>query len=107
VIDIPDLFTGQSVQDDLVLVAGDALYVPRAPVFYLYGEAQKPGPYRIERGMTVMQALAAGGGITLRGSQNRLRLHRAGPDGAVVQSVPRLTDPVQPNDVLFVRESLF
>jgi len=107
VIDIPELFTGQSVQDDIVLAAGDALYVARAPVFYVYGEAQKPGPYRIERGMTVMQALAAGGGITLRGSQNRLRLHRAGPDGAVVQSTPQLTDAVQPNDVLFVRESLF
>jgi polysaccharide export outer membrane protein len=106
-IDIPSLFTGQPVQNDLVLVAGDALYVPRAPVFYLSGQAQRPGPYRIERGMTVMQALAAGGGITPRGSQNRLRLHRAGPDGAVVQSVPQLSDPVQPNDVLFVRESLF
>ena len=107
VIDIPALFSGEGGQDDLVLVAGDALFVPRAPVFYLYGEAQKPGPYRIERGMTVMQALAAGGGITPRGSQNRLRLHRAGPDGSVLQTTPQLTDPVQANDVLFVRESLF
>lgn len=107
VIDIPALFSGQSAQDDIVLAAGDALFIPRAPVFYLYGEAQKPGPYRIERGMTVMQALAAGGGITPRGSQNRLRLHRTAPDGRVVQSVPELTDLVQPNDVLFVRESLF
>ena len=107
VIDIPRLFTGESAQDDVVLQAGDALFIPRAPVFYLYGEAQKPGPYRIERGMTVMQALAAGGGITPRGSQNRLRLHRTSPDGGVVQSTPQLTDPVQPNDVLFVRESLF
>ncbi len=107
VIDIPRLFTGDASQDDIVLKAGDALFIPRAPVYYLSGEAQRPGPYRIERGMTVMQALAAGGGITPRGSQNRLRLHRAGPDGAVVQSTPQLTDPVQPNDVLFVRESLF
>ncbi len=104
---VPALFSGASSQDDIVLAAGDALFIPRAPVFYLYGEAQKPGPYRIERGMTVMQALAAGGGITPRGSQNRLRLHRTGPDGAVVQSTPQLTDLVQPNDVLFVRESLF
>ncbi len=107
VIDIPSLFSGQTSQEDIVLSGGDALFIPRAPVFYLYGEAQKPGPYRIERGMTVMQALAAGGGITPRGSQNRLRLHRTGPDGTVVQSTPQLTDPVQPNDVLFVRESLF
>ncbi len=107
VIDIPSLFSGDTTQQDLVLQAGDALFIPRAPVFYLYGQAQRPGPYRIERGMTVMQALAAGGGITPRGSQNRLHLHRAGPDGTIVQSTPQLTDLVQPNDVLFVRESLF
>lgn len=107
VIDIPSLFTGASEQDDILLQGGDALYVPRAPVFYIYGEAQRPGPYRIERGMTVMQALAAGGGITPRGSQRRLHLHRAGPDGQVVQSVPQLGDLVQPNDVIYVRESLF
>jgi polysaccharide export outer membrane protein len=76
-------------------------------MFYIYGEAQRPGYYRVERGMTVMQALASGGGITPRGSQNRLRLTRTQPDGAVVQTEPRLTDPVQPGDVLFVRESLF
>lgn len=107
VIDIPGLFTGASEQDDIVLEGGDTLFVPRAPVFYIYGEAQRPGPYRIERGMTVMQALAAGGGITARGSQRRLHLHRAGADGQVIQSTPDLGDLVQPNDVIYVRESLF
>ncbi len=107
VIDIAALFSGGSPEDDILLAAGDSLYVPRAPLFYIYGEAQKPGPYRVERHMTVMQALAAGGGPTARGSHSRLRLHRAGPDGAVVQSTPELTDLVQPGDVIFVRESLF
>jgi polysaccharide biosynthesis/export protein len=106
-IDIPALFAGPHSQDDILLSAGDTIYVSKAPMFYIYGEAQRPGPYRIERGMTVMQALAQGGGTTPRGSQDRLRLHRTGADGAVVQTVPRLTDPIQPNDVLFVRESLF
>ena len=106
-IDIPALFVGNRSQDDIVLAAGDTLYVNKAPMYYIYGEAQKPGPYRIERGMTVMQALAQGGGTTNRGSQDRLRLHRARADGTVEQTVPRLTDPVQPNDVLYVRESIF
>jgi polysaccharide biosynthesis/export protein len=106
-IDIPALFAGARSQDDIMLAAGDTLYVNKAPMYYIYGEAQKPGPYRIERGMTVMQALAQGGGTTNRGSQDRLRLHRTSSDGSVVQTVPRLTDPVQPGDVLFVRESIF
>ena len=107
VIDIPGLFLNARQQDDILLASGDTLYVNKAPVFYIYGEAQRPGPYRIERGMTVMQALAQGGGPTARGSQNRLHLHRTRVDGVVVQTVPRLTDPVLPGDVLFVRESIF
>jgi polysaccharide biosynthesis/export protein len=106
-IDIPALFAANRSADDIVLSAGDTLYVNKAPTYYIYGEAQKPGPYRIERGMTVMQALAQGGGTTPRGSQNRLRLHRTKADGTVEQTVPRLTDPVQHGDVLYVRESIF
>ena len=85
-IDIPALFLNSRSQDDILLAAGDTLYVNKAPMFYIHGEAQRPGPYRIERGMTVMQALAQGGGATARGSRSRLRLNRTRPDGTVVQS---------------------
>lgn len=107
VIDIPALFGPQTSQDDITLAAGDTLFVNKAPVFYIYGEAQKPGPYRVERGMTVMQALAAGGGPTARGSQRRLILHRKDVHGQVVETKPELSDLVRPDDVIYVRESLF
>lgn len=107
VIDIPGLFLNQRGQDDILVMGGDTVFVNKAPVYYIYGEAQRPGPYRIERGMTVQQAVAQGGGPTPRGSLNRLRLTRTGPDGKQVESDARLGDPVLPNDVIFVRESLF
>ena len=107
IIDIPALFLNARSNEDILLAAGDSLYVDKAPVFYIYGEAQKPGPYRIERDMTVMQALAQGGGPTARGSQNRLLLHRRDVNGKVIEAVPRLSDLVRANDVIFVRESLF
>jgi polysaccharide biosynthesis/export protein len=91
----------------VMVAGGDTLYVAKAPMFYIYGEAQKPGPYRIERGMTVMQALAQGGGPTARGSQNRLRIHRRDANGKVVEAVPQLTDLVRAEDVIYVRESIF
>lgn len=106
-IDIPGLFLVQDSADNLLVAAGDTLYVHRAPVFYIYGEAQRAGPYRIERNMTVMQALAMGGGPTSRGSETRLRLHRRDSHGVVQQTVPQLTDRLEPNDVIYVRESLF
>jgi polysaccharide biosynthesis/export protein len=107
VIDIPGLFLNEKSADDIILSGGDTLYVNKAPMFYIYGEAQRPGPYRIERGMTVMQALAQGGGPTVRGSENRLRLHRRDAAGKVVEYVPKLTDLIRSEDVLYVRESLF
>jgi polysaccharide biosynthesis/export protein len=107
VIDIPALFLNEKSDEDIVLAGGDTLYVNKAPMFYIYGEAQRPGPYRIERGMTVMQALAQGGGPTVRGSQNRLKLHRRDAAGKVVETTPNLNDLVRPEDVIYVRESLF
>ena len=108
VVDIPALFLNPKSDEDVLLAGGDTLFISKAPVYYIYGEAQKAGAYRIERGMTVMQALAQGGGPTLRGSQNRLRLHRRDAiTGKVVETVPQLTDQVRADDVIYVRESIF
>ena len=106
-IDIPTLFMGGNPQNNIVLQGGDTVYVNLAPVFYIYGEAQRPGSYRITRGMTVMQALAQGGGPTTRGSETRLRLTRKSADGSVLETRPKPTDPVLPDDVIYVNESLF
>ena len=106
-VDLPALFLREPSQDDIVLQGGDVIYVHRAPVFYVYGEAQRPGSFRIERAMTVMQALALAGGPTARGSRDRLQLHRQQDDGSVKLLSPQMNDLVMPNDVLYVRESLF
>ena len=106
-IDIPALYLNDKSEGDIILSGGDTIYVHRAPVFYIYGEAQRPGAYRIERGMTVMQALAQGGGHTVRGSEYRLRLHRKNAEGVVEKLSPEMTDIILPNDVIYVRESIF
>lgn len=106
-IDVQALFGPQPSSDDLLLAAGDTLYVGKAPQFYIYGAAQRPGAYRLERDMTVQQALAAGGGLTPRGSQKRLKLHRKDGQGTVQELSPTLGDLLRPDDVLHVGESLF
>ncbi|HUR90138.1 MAG TPA: polysaccharide export protein EpsE [Ramlibacter sp.] len=105
-VDVQQLFAGNST-DDIVVHPGDTLFVAKAPSFFLSGEAKTPGSYRIERGMTVQQAIAAGGGITARGSINRVRITRKQSDGREVTIDPRLNDVVQPGDVVVVRESIF
>jgi polysaccharide export outer membrane protein len=86
---------------------GDTIYVGRAPTFYIHGEVQRAGIYRLEPDMTVMQALASGGGITLRGTQRGMKIHRRNAQGNVQTLNAKLTDPVQADDVIFVKESLF
>lgn len=106
-IDFRTLFRGDSAAQDIVIQNNDVVYVDRVAQVYIYGEVQRPGALRLERGMTVLQALAAGGGLTQRGTQRGIRVHRKGPDGAVQELTPGLQDQLQQDDVVFVRESLF
>jgi len=89
------------------LQGGDTIHVERAPVFYIYGEVTRAGAYRLEPGLTVMQAISLGGGITPRGSDRRLKLRRAGPDGKMTETDAGLRDAVKADDVIYVKESLF
>lgn len=105
--DIASLFLTNETAEDISISANDQIYVPRAAVYYIYGEVQRPSSYRVERDMTVVQALAQGGGPTLRGTQRNIKLMRRNDAGVVEKVVPKMTDLIKPNDVLYVEESLF
>ncbi len=105
-VDLPALFRGGEASDP-VIENGDAVYVERAPLVYIYGEVQRPGAMRLERGMTLLQALAAGGGLTQRGTEKGIRVHRKNAQGEVQVLTPTMDDRVQEGDVVYVRESLF
>jgi polysaccharide export outer membrane protein len=89
------------------LESGDELYVPIAQRVYVYGEVTTPNSYKVEPGMTVMQAIVRAGGITPRGSEHRVEIKRMGKDGQYVISKAKLNDLVQPDDVIRVKESIF
>jgi polysaccharide biosynthesis/export protein len=89
------------------LQGGDSLVVPRAEHFFVYGEVTTPGMYRVEPGMTVIQAIARAGGVTPRGSERRIYLKRTIKDGQYQTIRPKPGDPVQPEDIIRVKESIF
>ncbi len=105
-IDLFALFDGDPRQNAMV-AAGDTIYVPRASQFYVYGEVQRPGTYRLERNMTVSQAISTGGGLTPRGSERRATLKRRDDLGKERHISVKGSDLLQPDDVLVVKESLF
>lgn len=106
-IDLPSVFAPGGRGQDIVVQNGDVLWVDRAPMVYIYGEVQRPGAMRLERSMTLMQSLATGGGLTLRGTEKGIRVHRKSADGKVQVLQPAMDEPLKDGDVVYVRESLF
>ncbi len=106
-VDLVDMFTAGDLAKDIPLRAGDVIYVNRAPNYYVYGQVQRPGMYGVDRGMTVAQAIAKGGGLTLRGTDRAIRVHRRYGNRSVQVIEPKLDDPIRPDDLIFVRESVF
>jgi polysaccharide export outer membrane protein len=106
-VDLAAMFRAGDLSKNLELSPGDTVYVHKAPMVYVYGEVQKGGAYRIEPHMTVMQAIALGGGITPRGTERGIKSSRRGDNGSVKRIDASITDDVQPDDVIYVKESLF
>nr|WP_082568205.1 polysaccharide export protein EpsE [Pelomonas sp. Root1217] len=106
-LELPSLFAPNGRSQDFVLQNGDVIWVDRFPLLYIYGEVQRPGQIRLDRGMTLMQALAAGGGLNQRGTERGIRVHRKGADGKVQVLQPSMDEPLKDGDIVYVRESLF
>ncbi len=106
-IDLKGLRDGSLPTSVQALEGGDVLIVPKAQEFYITGEVTNPKKYRIEPNMTLAEAIATAGGITAKGSLHRVEVERRDSSGKLVRSGMKLSDPVQPNDVIRVKESIF
>ncbi|WP_308910177.1 SLBB domain-containing protein [Pseudokordiimonas caeni] len=103
-LNIQDLLGGADASIDRPVSDGDTIFVPRAPVFYIYGEVRSPGTFRVEPGLTVEQALATAGGATELGKSNKIK-RRDMQSGKLVSA--ELTDIVKGGDVFYLPQSLF
>lgn len=107
VIDVLEMIRSGDLRQDLNIRSDDLVYVERAPRFYIYGEVQRAGTYKLERNMTVIQALSIGGGLTQRGTERGLRIQRRDANGHLQLLKVTASDLVEPDDVIFIKESLF
>ncbi len=105
-VDLMNLLHNGDVKADVPLIHGDVVLVPETDVFYIYGEVQRPGRYRLERDMTVMQAVSVASGITARGNVKGIVLNRP-QAGRMSSSDTDLGARLQPNDVVYVKTAVF
>jgi len=106
-VNVPDMMRRADLSHNVQLSGGDVVYIERAPKFYIYGEVQRPGVYRLERNMTVVQALSTGGGLNQRGTERRMSVKRRDEHGVLQEVSVRQDDLLLPDDVIYVKESLF
>ncbi len=101
-LDIARVATGAG-ESDPVVNPGDRIYIAPAGQFFIYGQVNAPGSYRVDRNMSLRMALARGGGLTAQGSERRVELIRNGEK-------IRNFDPdalIQPGDTVVVGARFF
>jgi polysaccharide export outer membrane protein len=107
-VDLVGLLKQGNLDFNAVLDGGDVVLVPEMDVFYIYGQVESPGRYRLEPDMTVMQAISVASGLSDRGSEKGISLKRGGSNKEGLKSLNAdLTDRLQAGDVIYVKEGLF
>src|SRR5262245_17219922 len=98
-VNLRDLENG-SFSHNAALTDGDTIFVPRAQSVYVFGQVKNPGAYSLQQQNTsVLQALSLAGGVTDRGSTNRVQIIRI-VKGEKKEIKVKLTDLVLPGDTI-------
>jgi len=91
---------------DVALMDGDIINVPKAQMFFITGQVRNGGPFVLEPGTTIQQAIAMAGGLSERGSDRGITVTRL-VNGKNTDVKVTLEDTVQPNDTITIRNRFF
>jgi polysaccharide export outer membrane protein len=86
---------------NILLQAGDTIFVPEALYFFVEGEVGRPGRYVYEEGLSVLQAVAMAGGFTQKASKGRVSITRK-EKGITIQVPVKMNDLLKPDDIIVV-----
>ncbi len=108
VINLTRLLEGGDGRENVVVLDGDTIYVPKANYFFVFGEVQKPGSYKLEKGLklTILKAISLAGGFTDKAAKGKVKITREA-DGKQVTFKADMNTEVLPHDIIIVPESFF
>jgi len=115
---LQDLLKGRDQISNIYLKDRDMLFIPKAELFSIIGEVQKPGSYPIVgKEVTLVQAISMAGGFTPIAARNKTRIIRVenGREKIIEVRVDAITNAgkkiqdvtIQPDDVIVIPESFF
>jgi polysaccharide export outer membrane protein len=113
---LDDLLNASAPSANMLLHHGDVISVGERAVFYIRGEVNRPSAFVLERGMTVMRAIAVAGGLTQYANRKEVQLVRS-RDGGGLENIAvnlkaiedgKITDvALRPDDVIIVPRRIF
>ncbi len=103
-VSLADLQLGK-LSENIRLMEGDTVFVPKAEKFYMTGQIKSPGAYTYERNLTILQAISLAGGLTDKGSNRRMKVIRF-VNGKKIEESVSMTDQIQPGDTIVIAQRL-
>ena len=98
------------LQDNIEIMPGDTITVPRAPIIYVVGDVGHPAGFLIDNGsLTVLQALALAGGANHTAKMGGTCIIRKGPTGMTQTKLPlkKMLEAKAPDQTLQADDILF
>jgi polysaccharide biosynthesis/export protein len=106
-LNLRDYLENPEITPAFKMQQGDSVYVPKAPMFYIYGQVQRPGGYPLEPDLSIVKALSIGGGLTPRGTESGIIVKRKDAKGVLQEIEVELVSEVLKDDVIYVGERWF
>jgi polysaccharide export outer membrane protein len=104
-VSMADLQSGRA--QNIILADGDTVFVPKAETFFVTGFVKNGGPFLHDATVTVSRAISMAGGVSEKGSRNRIRVTRLVNGKQVVIRDVKLEDPVLPGDSIEVMSRIW
>ena len=88
-IDLQDLLENGNMGLNARLKNGDVVFIPQGQsvIAYIMGQVRQPGPMLLRSPMTILEAIARSGGLTLDGDPSRVYLVRPEGDKSIVYEI--------------------
>ena len=86
-VNMQEMFDQGGFDLNAVLQGGDIIYVPKAPLVYVYGSVRSPGGYTLGRSMRALEAIALAGGTTREAAKRACFVVRRDASGSAEQVI--------------------
>ncbi len=107
VIDLEDLIEKGDTSLNINIQDNDSIYISEAKTYYVSGEVNKPDSYKYETDVTVIKAVTMAGGFSKIAAKNKVRIIRTVNGEKKIFERVNMDEPVLPDDVIVVPESLW